>query len=292
MQYICFLICLVFSFIHAEILGANYVHKELPNQIFADSSDMSDAPSSKSDTGRQEALDLFELAQEILDEVLQFDLKTANSVASNCEHDNLFVLMRKKSPVNTYCDGFGCYYYFLDEIFNRAKKSIEYRVANCVEYAQIVTIFFLEKMYLHPNKLGFKYVRGQNFDHEYFAFGRQNEDSSQWVVIDAWLRKKFPWNETPAHLKQAGVNPTSGSTYEYKAVSIFDRQGNYHPEKYNLRTVKKLVEDKPRSIKLELSGMYNVPYESQQRYYDPETGVMTIGSKIRVSIRKNNLKGE
>ncbi len=286
MQYIYFLIYLVFSFIHAEMLGADYVHKEVPNQVFANSGAMAYAQSSKSDTCREEALDLFELAQEILDEVLQFDLKTANSAASNCEHNNLFVLMREKSPVYTFYDEFGCSYYFLDEIFNRAKKSIEYGVANCVEYAQIVTIFFLEKMCLHPNKLSFKYVQGQNFDHEYFAIGRQNEDPSQWVVIDAWLRKKFPWNETPAHLKQAGVNPTSGAMYEYKTVGIFDRQGNYHPEKYNLRTLKKLVEDNPCSVKLELSGMYNVPYESRQKYYDPETRVMTIGSKIRVRVRK------
>lgn len=275
MKHMYYSVGLIVLFINAEIFGADYAHKQMPSRT-----------QSQIGARYQEEINLFDVAQKILDEVLQFDLRTANSVASNCYDDELLIIMREKSPVPICYDEYDTCVYFLDEVYNRAKKSLECGVANCGEYSQIGAIIFLEMIYHYPCELSFKCIVGENFDHEYIAIGRRHEDLNQWVVIDPWLRKVFSWNETIDHLKQAGVNPNFGSEYKYKVVTIFDRQGNYHPAKYNLRTIKKLIEDKSRSILLALNGMYNVPYESQQKYYDPETKVMTIGSKISVRVRK------
>lgn len=304
MKYNYLLMCLIVSMVNINIFGTDFASDQMADESPVEQ----DSLLNKGSSGRVMAcsceqcvqqvhvipnnnvtpqLNLYDVAYEILNEVLQFDLKTANSTAANKEHNNIHMAMRKKTPVPLCYGEDGNAYYFLDEIYKRSKSSIEHGVATCVEYAQIGAIIFFEKMYFCSDKLRFKYVRGENFDHEYIAIGRLNEDLSSWLVIDPWLRKVFPWRETVEHLKRAGVNPFFGSEYKYKVVTIADRHGNYHPANYTLKTVKKLMEDKRRSIWLALDkDMYNVPYESQQKCYDPETRTMIIGSKIRLRISK------
>lgn len=232
-------------------------------------------------------LNLFEVAHKILDDVLRLGLKTANSIASNSEDHRALHFLRANSPVPICIDESNNKTYFLDEMFCRAKLSIQNNVANCLEYAILASIFSLEWCSNYPRQIMFKFISGNNFDHDFIAIGQPGHDSSTWIAIDPWLRKVFPFDKAIDHLKEAGVKPNLGSEYSYDIFNILDENYTWDPIKYNLRNIKKLTKKNSQRglISIGTSG-YQVPYESQYKSYDSGTQVMTIGSKIRVRIIK------
>jgi hypothetical protein len=239
------------------------------------------------DNFNHQKLDITSLAQNILNDVLSFNLKTTNSLASDrCDRDSLRKI-RRQFIVNTYYDGHGGEYYCLDEMYNLAESSIKHGVANCQEYSVIAAILTMEKCYDFTSQIMLKYISGTNFDHDFIVIGSLHADESQWVAIDPWMRIVFPFSETVKYLQQAGVYPTTGSRYRFKIMAIHDRANSYYPMAYNLRTVEKCATVSPKSVMVSFdeSG-YKVPYESKQKCYYPETGVITFPlANMRLTVK-------
>jgi hypothetical protein len=221
-------------------------------------------------------IDLEKLGQQVLNDVLKFHLRTANSIASSFEDRASLERMRQEIPCPVVGNSDGFFSVSIDGLYGMAKKSIEYGLAHCDEYSAITTILLKKYESLYPNQIKVSLQRGANFSHIVAVIFRPRDLIDKWIAVDPWLRKIIPFLDIDIYLSKALVTVSENKKYKFQRVEILEKYDlNNHDLEHIIYNDNRDYLSLPRDLSGTLNTIgYLVPYDGYNKghyvSYDPE----------------------